>query len=488
MAYHDKSLAQSTTLNPMSTPSSWPMLIPTFIQPATTLADSSSRLQLDPVGPDSSLYLDLGAARGTKELGKLEFHLRNAARQPNAWAHCAFIGNRGSGKSSFLLNLEKKFTVEKVFTPVHIYLDPSLESDCEYSDLFLWMVDQIAAAFQLLGHPVDDAALSKIVIWFADKTYSSQTEWKKEIGLETSAEAEAKTGLPYIFSIKLLARLKSMVSGSEATRKEIRRKAQNYASELLELVNEFLDHSHDKLRAAGKPARLLIVQDNLDRIRSAEKARQLFDSGADMLLGLRADVIYTAPLAINIAPLNLANVFQHVFTMPNVKLWQQNGERHDQGVNDLVKLVGKRLSVPDVFDTQATLLFLIDQSGGSVRELLRLLDEAQLDAQVDGKTQVDMASARTAAKKLATQFVRLLQPGSAYYPILAAIHQTKRGYDPADGLATVTTVAAARAFFSELIGMGCVLEYNGDDSWYDVLPPVRDTLQFKDAFQKTQAN
>ncbi|CAN5317244.1 hypothetical protein BH10PSE16_BH10PSE16_09580 [soil metagenome] len=459
-----------------------------IILPATTLADSSSRLQLDPVGPDSSLYLDLGAARGTKELGKLEIHLRNAARQPNAWAHCAFIGNRGSGKSSFLLNLERRFAVAQVFTPVHIYLDPSLESDCEYSDLFLWMVDQIAAAFQLLGHPVDDAALSKIVIWFADKTYSSQTEWKKEIGLEASAEAEAKTGLPYIFSLKLLARLKSMVSGSEATRKEIRRKAQNYASELLELVNEFLDHAHDTLRAAGKPTRLLIVQDNLDRIRSSEKARQLFDSGADMLLGLRADVIYTAPLAINIAPLNLANVFQHVFTMPNVKLWQQNGDRHDQGVNDLVKLVAKRLSVPDVFDAPATLLFLIDQSGGSVRELLRLLDEAQLDAQVDEKTKVDMVSARTAAKKLAIQFVRLLQPGSAYYPILVAIHQTKRGYDPADGAATVSTVTAARAFFSELIGMGCVLEYNGDDSWYDVLPPVRDTLQFKDALQKTQAN
>ena len=477
--------APASMMPVMSSPSLFPRAATTLL-PATSLADSSSRLQLDPVGPDSSLYLDLGAARGTKELGKLEFHLRNLARQPDAWAHCAFIGNRGSGKSSFLLNLERKFSIEGVFTPIHIFLDPSLESDCEYSDLFLWMVDQIAAAFAAFGHPVNDAALSKIVIWFADKTYSSQTEWKKEIGLETSAEAEAKTGLPYLFSMKLLARLKSMVSGSEATRKEIRRKAQNYASELLELVNEFLDHAHDQLRAAGKPARLLIVQDNLDRIRSPEKALQLFNSGADMLLGLRADVIYTAPLAINVSPFNLFNVFQHVFTMPNVKLRQRDGQAHAQGVNDLVKLVGKRLSVPDLFDAEATLLYLIDQSGGSVRELLRLLDEAQLDAQVDGKTKVDMDSARTAAKKLATQFVRLLQPGSVYYPILAAIHQTKRGYEPADGQPTEKTVAAARAFFSELIGMGCVLEYNGEDSWYDVLPPVQGTLQFKDALQKTQ--
>ena len=462
--------------------------IVTIIQPATSLADSSSRLQLEPVGPESSLYLDLGAARGTKELGKLEVHLRNSARQPNAWAHCAFVGNRGSGKSSFLLNLEKKFNDEKVFTPIHIWLDPSLESDCEYSDLFLWMVAQIAEAFKALGHPVDDAALSKVVIWFADKTYSSQTVWKKEIGFEASAEVESKTGLPGIFSFKLLARLKSMISGSETTRRDIRQKAQNYASELLDLVNEFLDHAHDTLRKANKPARLLIVQDNLDRIRSPEKARQLFDSGADMLLGLRADVIYTAPLAINIAPLNLANVFQHVFTMPNVKLRHQGGDPHRAGVDGLKALVRKRLSVQDVFDADTTLLYLIDQSGGSVRELLRLLDEAQLDAQVDGKTRVDMASARTAAKKLATQFVRLLQPGSAYYPILAAIHRTKRGYEPADGPLTEKSVAAARAFFSELIGMGCVLEYNGDDSWYDVLPPVQDTSQFKDAYQKTQAS
>jgi Cdc6-like AAA superfamily ATPase len=65
----------------------------------------------------------------------------------------------------------------------------------------------------------------------------------------------------------------------------------------------------------------------------------------------------------------------------------------------LVSLVSLRLSVPDVFDADTTLLYLVDQSGGSVRELLRLLDEAQLDAQVDGKTRVDMDSARTAAKE-----------------------------------------------------------------------------------------
>jgi hypothetical protein len=249
----------------------------TIISPATTLADSSSRLQLEPVGPESSLYLDLGAARGTKELAKLEVHLRNSARQPNAWVHCAFVGNRGSGKSSFLLNLEKTVGDAGVFTPIHIYLDPSLESDCEYSDLFLWMVDRIAAAFDLLGHPVDDAALSKVVLWFAEKSYSSQTDWKKEIGFDASTEVESKIGLPGIFAFKLLARLKSMISGSESTRREIRQKAQNYAAELLELVNEFLDHAHEKLKKAGKPARLLIVQDNLDRIRSPEKARQLFD-------------------------------------------------------------------------------------------------------------------------------------------------------------------------------------------------------------------
>nr|WP_294224534.1 AAA family ATPase [Prosthecobacter sp.] len=435
--------------------------------------------------PEDPRYTRLDEGRGTKELTKLETFLRNAAKVPNAFAKCAFVGSRGTGKSTYLRHLERDLEREGTFTPVHIYLDASLESDCHYSDLFLWMVDEIARQFDGRGHPVNEAALSEVAVWFAEKTISKTTEWKKEIGLTAEAEASAKTGIPGIFSLKLLARLKSMIVGSEQSRKDIRQNVQNYATELRHRVNDFLDHARAVLKDAGKPDRLLIVQDNLDRIRPRERAWHLFESGGEMLADIRADVVYTAPLVLNLAPLDIGPIFGNVFTMPNVKVRKRDGSAHRAGVDSLVTLLGKRLSLKAVFRSGSVVRYLAEMSGGSVRELLRLVSEAQLEAQVSHKPKVDMKSARAAVTKKAVNFTRLLMPMSVYFPILAEIHRTKGAYQISEAEATTERVASAREFFAELIGNEAVLEYNGDDSWYDVHPAIRETGPFQDALAKT---
>lgn len=217
------------------------------MQPAQSLADAAKFLKQEALDYDSPLYADLRAARATKELDKLEVFLSNAAATPNAFAKAAFIGNRGSGKSTYLLHLEHDLQQKGLFTPLHVYLDASLESDCDYSDLFLWIVDEIARQFKERGHPVDDVELAKVATWFAEKSLVHSTDWKKEIGIETEASASAKSGLPGILSFKILARLKSMIVGSETSRKTMRQNVQNYGRDLLELVNDFLDHSRPVL-------------------------------------------------------------------------------------------------------------------------------------------------------------------------------------------------------------------------------------------------
>lgn len=344
----------------------------------------------------------------------------------------------------------------------------------------MWTVDEVAREFEKRGHPVDENELSQVTIWFAETTIEKSTDWKKEIGLETQAEGSAKAGIPGMFSLKLLARLKSMIVGSETSRKQMRQRLQHYANELRDRVNAFLDHARDVLEKAGKPSRLLIVQDNLDRLRR-DTARRLFESGGDMLLEIRADLIYTAPLALNLAPYDIRQVFDHVFTMPNVKVRLRSGRPHADGIKGLLDLVGRRLAIDRVFESEKVARFLVEKSGGSVRDLIRLLDDAQLEAQVDGKQRVDMPSAKAAARKLSVNFTRLLLPGSVYYPILAEVHRTKHEFKLAEGAPTKERVAAAREFFAELIGNGGVLEYNGADSWYDVHPAICDTERFTDA-------
>jgi len=449
------------------------------MQPAQSLAEAAQFLEQRALESGSSLYQDLGPARATSELTKLGIFLRRAAAIPKAWAKAAFVGNRGGGKSTYLLHLEHDLEKEHLFTPVHIYLDGNLEGDCDYSDLFLWIVHEVAAAFARRGHPVDDAELTKVAEWFAERSFERTTDWKKEIGLETHASAKAGSGLPGLFSFQILARLKSMIVGSETSRKTIRQHIQNYAGDLIGVVNSFLDHARAILARAGKPSRLLIVQDNLDRLRG-DAPRRLFEQGGHLLTSLDADIIYTAPLAMNLAPFNLSALL-HTFTLPNAKVRLRDGKTHPAGIRGLLDLVGRRLDLTLVFDGPAPAQLLVEKCGGSVRDLIRLLDEAQLAAQVAGSTVVDLPAAEAAVRKLALSFSRALLPGSAYFPILAEIHRTKREFEISDGDATVARVAAARAFFAELIGSGAVLEYNGDDSWYDVHPAVCELQAFRDA-------
>ena len=98
-----------------------------------------------------------------------------------------------------------------------------------------------------------------------------------------------------------------------------------------------------------------------------------------------------------------------------------------------------------------------------------------------------MASAKAAVKKVAVNFTRLLKPGCIYYPILLEIHRTKREFNLADGEATQERVTAAREFFAELIGNGSVLEYNGEETWYDVHPALLETDPFQDARNQTKS-
>lgn len=123
-------------------------------------------------------------------------------------------------------------------------------------------------------------------------------------------------------------------------------------------------------------------------------------------------------------------------------------------------------------------------SGGSVRDLMRLVNYTQLAARADGKTKMDGEAAEQALCKMRIEFERLLIPGEVYYPLLAHVHEKKHSWILNPERADPQSVQAAREFFSQLLFNGTVLEYNGEEAWYDVHPVVRDIREFKDICQK----
>lgn len=114
-------------------------------------------------------------------------------------------------------------------------------------------------------------------------------------------------------------------------------------------------------------------------------------------------------------------------------------------------------------------------SGGSVRDLVRLLFEAQSLARVDDKDRIDMASAEEAVQRVRVGLERTLWP----YRELARIHATKKLPEPET--ADQSRLEQLRNLYADLLIKGVVLEYDGGECWYDVHPIMREIPAFKDA-------
>jgi tetratricopeptide (TPR) repeat protein len=246
-----------------------------------------------------------------------------------------------------------------------------------------------------------------------------------EVKVETQASAEGKAGVPGWLSVRLLARLTAMALGSVERRKEIRLRLQNRSSELIDRINELLDDARRVLSEAGRAANLLVVVDNLDRL-EPEAIEPLFFRNGDFLKKPRAHVIYTIPIATVVAPNRISMVFEQNFTFPMVKVRSHAGNRFSRGIDALARLMEHRAEINAVFKSVAVGRDLAELSGGSVRDLMRLVQYASRAALADDKSQIDKPSVTDAARSLQQEFERMLIPGGVYYPLLARVHLTKQ--------------------------------------------------------------
>jgi hypothetical protein len=308
---------------------------------------------------------------------------------------------------------------------------------------------------------------------------------KSEIALEANAEAEGKVGL-FWFSTKLLARLKSIVVGNREQRKVIRQKLQSRSTELVDRVNLLLDNAHEVLERHQRPANLLIVVDNLDRLEQ-KATESLFFKDGDRLKLPRAHLIYTVPVATVVAPRNTGMVFENAFTLPMVSVRNRQGKRVKEGLDALVRLVGERIDLDAVFASRQVLSRLAELSGGNVRDLMRPINNAQLSARVAEKETIDTAAVKRATTKIRLDFERMLIPGQVYYPLLAEIHKTKGDQFTTNTEADAEKVHNLRVFFTEFLFNGSVLEYNGDAMWYDVHPIIQEIERFREAVQHVES-
>lgn len=228
--------------------------------------------------------------------------------------------------------------------------------------------------------------------------------------------------------------------------------------EILTTLNEIITDVQKK----GQRQVFLIV-DGLDRVPTMEMARYVFAENEEWLDGPTCNVLYTAPIMLYYSPLfgHVRSNF-HALPFPNVKVHEPHqldrpGALDEDGYDVMRAVVHKRLLRPlglepeQVIASQA-LDHLIEMSGGVMRDLVRLMREATVKAELASQRWIDL--------EIVGQTV--LGMRRDYQASLNVVYRREL----TEVLKTHEVTGSEKC--DELLLGNYVLSYVNDDIWFDV--------------------
>jgi hypothetical protein len=378
----------------------------------------------------------------------------------------ALSGHRGSGKSTELRQLEQALgsSCFMLYLDIADFLDPQ---DVDYTDLFLLVCRQLLESLHGNEVSLSENLLHEVEKWFLDVT----KETEKSLELSGGVGVEAKAGAEIPFLARLLGVITASIKAGSKRKEITREQLDHYFSGLSSNTNVLLTAASQALRDANKPYQLLVVFDNLDRL-PPKKSEELFFAHGSQLQEMACHAVYTVSIDTYYSRRHLANVFPNRQIIPNVKLRssKSGSEPNRPGVDALLQVIQKRLSVEVLPQPSALAEEFVRRSGGSIRQLIRLLREAVQSAQARGLATLDSEALEDAARSIQQDYERMLEPSD--YKLLAHTWANK-GIEKDDA-------------HMQLLSNLAILEYNGKELWHDVNPLIEPIDAFQSAVKRNR--
>jgi energy-coupling factor transporter ATP-binding protein EcfA2 len=368
------------------------------------------------VGPDSPFHHALEGHRGEYSRQRMltAFHLDPQGRlRPGTQAKTAeavlFGGHVGCGKSTELRDYAVLF--RRAYTVHHLELTKHLDiNNLRFSDLLIALAQALVKTFddQKLSLRPDPVFVDPVVQWF--DTRIVKQERFKDIEGEIKTEVRTQGGIPYLAS--LLATMTAKVRGGASYREELRREVRDGFLQLLQHFNQLIAHANTLLDQQSHGPLLFII-DGTDKL-CKEDAETFFDADVNQLGQIQANMVVCAPISVLLEVGTTAQRFTRV-QLPMVKIFDEAETPLPDNEGALVELVLKRLPLA-CFDNRETVRYLVQCSGGHVRDLLRLVRAAFPRIT---SNQVTRAVAEQAARDVASEYQRLVRQSD--WPDLARI-------------------------------------------------------------------
>jgi len=406
-----------------------------------------------------TFYVQTDAARDDRYLtaSVLRRHLQDPPP-----LHLLFASHPGAGKSTELNRLIAEAGQDYWFVRFSARDELELRT-LTHIDLILAMMETLYKAGQQEKLIHDKRVIEPVRGWLREVV--RETKWIREEELEV----EAGVGIDGLLAqiVGMMAKLRSGFRLGHETAETVRQALRPRIADLRQYCNQVLVEItiHLSERAPGR--RLLLIVEDTDKL-DVEVAQNVFVDNASLLADLQGSIIYTVPLFLIHAPdyNRLKSTFK-ILTLPMIKTHTSLGTRFQPGIEVLGQVVSRRLDVDKLLEPGA-LDLAIEKTGGILRELLSVINEASITAQDEGQSRISVETIRYTLDRLKTayyQSVRSEKGESAkLYEKMKDIAKAPLGKVPPDDTLQLLLYTQA------------VIEYNGR-GWYDLHPLMRENLQ-----------
>ena len=378
--------------------------------------------KFEPVTPNHPFYVNFANLRGDFQekdvVRMLNVSIANGQYrfnyQPNRFNKTLLFlaGMRGSGKTSELAKYAQKLHSPDCFFVVTCNVDKELDMDnVEYMDILVFQLEKLLKQAEEVNLSVDDSILESMNQWFQERVKEINNSLKAEANAEL--EVGGSDGNPLSVTgllgklLGITTKLKLGLSGSHERALAIRTTIKNRFPDFSIKFNTFIEQINEQLRNEGKGQEVLFIVDGLEKTMSAETRRAIIMEESNRIRQINANTIFTLPIELMKEEQRIRQ-FSEIVTFPFIKIRERDGGLVQQAIERFEEFVCKRVDV-SLFDSMDTVHLAIKYSGGSPRQLLRIIEQAawQSDSQLGQITRENMEKA---IDKLSNMSARYLEP------------------------------------------------------------------------------
>jgi hypothetical protein len=387
---------------------------------ATRLAEIDAAVnKFMPVTPDHPFYVDFKDLRGdfqerkvmkilnvsTNEHGNYYFDYRV---NPYNKTMLFLAGMRGSGKTSELAKYAKLLHSPECFFVVTCNVDEELDMDnVQYMDILIFQLEKLLSMAKDSGLKLDKGIIDSMQKWFEDRVKEINTSLKAEGSAEIEVGGEASvTGL-FAKMLGLTARIKMGLSGSRERAETIRTNFKNRFLDFSLKFNTFIEQSASQMRKQKIAQEILFIVDGLEKTMSADVRRKIILEESNRIRQIKANTIFTLPIELMKEEQRIRN-FSEIITFPFIKVKERNVKFVEPALEKFREFVTRRVDA-SLFDDLSSIDIAIAYSGGSPRQLLRIIEHANWRADENfGK--ITKTNVEAAIEELGNNIARYLEP------------------------------------------------------------------------------